>query len=168
MDQLKEYRQLLLKRYAAIGDELEQALAQIPIESQHTSLEGTQWSVHQIISHLRDSEAQAYLPRLERTLNEEMPVLERFDGTTWMREHYRPDEPTPAILADYRALREKELVRLESLPPGGWCRKARHPGWGVRTLQWLVEHSLAYTEMHLKQIKRYVLACGSDGAILNP
>ncbi|HEX7974293.1 MAG TPA: DinB family protein [Anaerolineales bacterium] len=156
MDPLDEYRQILLARYAAVGDELDQSLAQIPAKAQHTPLDWTGWSVHQIIAHLRDSEAQAYWPRLERTLNENMPVLDRFDGTTWMQEHYRPDEPTSAILADYRALREKELARLSSLQPGAWCRQARHPGWGVRTLQWLVEHSLAYTEMHLKQIKRYL------------
>jgi hypothetical protein len=99
-------------------------------------------------------ERHAYSPRIERILAEDHPLLPAFDAEAWARRHYRQDEPLEEILEEYAALRQSELERLQSLPPGSWSRVGRHPVYGLRTLQWWVEKGLAHAEEHLGALQK--------------
>jgi hypothetical protein len=156
MDELYDYRQRLLERYAAIPGEFASRLASLSQEARYRPLEPGGLNLHQVIAHLRDVEAQAFLPRLERILSEEVPLLSNFNQDAWMKSYYRAGEPLEAILAEFKGLRSRECGRLKNMPQNGWNRVGRHPVWGVRTLQWWVERSLAHNEEHLIQI-------GSEG-----
>lgn len=153
--ELQEYRQRLLARFAGLVGDLELTVQQISSSAWHLPIDGTNWTAHQIMAHLRDTEKLAFLPRLARILAEDLPAWERFDRSTWVENYYRPEEPMPEILADYGDLRAHELARLKNLPPEAWSRLARHPSWGMRTLQWLVEHGLAYSEEHLRYLRSH-------------
>ena len=75
-----------------------------------------------------------------------------FDDDGWMATRYDPAEPVQSILADYARLRQQELSWLHDLPPAAWNRTARHPWWGVRTLQWWVEQCLLTARQQLEQL----------------
>ena len=78
------------------------------------------WTARQIVHHLADSEATAYV-RLRRLLAEDEPVIAGYDEPEWARRlHYdRPVEPSLAVL---RSVREASLQLLEALSPDEWPR----------------------------------------------
>ncbi len=108
--------------------------------------------MHYILFHLRELEAQVYTPQLPRFLAEDNPTLPVFDDQAWMAIHYLPDEPATSITTDLCRLRSSELEWLRGVPPTGWSRLARHPWWGVHTLQWWVEMQLDESIQHRKRL----------------
>ncbi len=164
MKELLAYREQLLARWAAVVDDLRRLLLACPAERLHRPLEAGGWTPHQIAAHLRDVEAQALWPRIERILQAEEPTLPNFDEQRWMQQRYDPDEPLAAILDEYGALRVREVTRLREAPPAAWNRGGRHPWFGRRTLLWWVERSLAHAEEHLAQLRAGLLAEVSDGS----
>jgi hypothetical protein len=153
MEELYDYRRELLDCYAATLQDWEAILGNLSPEEIHVphTLEG--WSFHQVLAHVRDVEAQALAPRIQCLTDELAVDFPHFDDQAWMEQHYRPDEPAEAILAELAALRLRELECLRSLPPQGWNREARHPWHGVRTLMWWVERSLYHSLKHLDEVK---------------
>ena len=154
MEELWEYRQKMTDRFEAVVDDLEQAVENIPPQEYFSPLEPGGWNLHQVLVHLRDAEAHAFLPRIELILSQDHPYLENFDDEAWMAAHYDPAEPVKAVLDEYRRLRRRELKLLRLMPARSWSRAGLHPVQRVRSLQWWVEYSLSHAEEHLRQIRR--------------
>jgi hypothetical protein len=152
MEELLEYRRELLERYAATVQDWGAALRSVPPEQLHTPCTAAGWSFHQTLAHVRDVEAQALAPRIQCLTDEVAVHFPHFDDLAWMEQHYRPDEPAEAILAELAALRARELDCLVPLQPRGWNRAARHPWHGLRTLMWWVERSLYHSQKHLDEV----------------
>jgi hypothetical protein len=159
LNELDEYRQKLLDRYAQVADDLAGFLDAFPEERLDQPLTPDGWSVHRILAHVRDMEAAAFLPRLELLLKDEQPYLERYDEREWLRENDPPSESAREIVESYHCLRKRELSWLNEMEPEGWSRAGRHPTWGQRTLQWWVERSLLHALGHLERSKK---ACLGD------
>ena len=151
MGELDDYRERLLERLGKIVDELIQAVNELPPEAWHKPISPHGQTLHYVLAHLRNIEAQALAVRLRRILDEDTPLLSLFDDEAWMASNYQADEPVQVILDDYRHNRQEELSWLRSMPAIAWNRLARHPWWGVRTLQWWVEHSLAHAQEHIQE-----------------
>jgi hypothetical protein len=88
MKELSEYRQHLLERMESAAREFRQTCQ--AASDPHAALEAGGWNVHQIAVHVRDVEVLVYGMRLRRTVEEDDPEFENFDGEAWMTEHYRP------------------------------------------------------------------------------
>ena len=152
MEELDAYRKELLAELEGVVEELFKAVAAIPSDAWHVSTGSDGHSPHYTLAHLRNVEAQVFIVRLRRILEEELPLLLLFDDEAWMASHYKPDESPQSIIEEYAHLRQQELGWLRDLPPAAWNRPARHPWWGVRTLQWWVELNLDYAHQHLDQL----------------
>lgn len=113
------------------------------------------WTVHQIAAHVRDVEALAFLPRIQRILKEEHPYVENFDQEEWDRTHYEPSEALRKINSEFRSTRRKELRLLRSAPKEAWENWAVHSTYGKISLDWLLEHYYNHTLDHLAQIGRF-------------
>ena len=83
---------------------------------------------------------------------EENLILAVFDDQAWMRHHYQMNEPASTILDELVRLRRQEVTWLRTLTPAQWSRSARHPWWGVHTVQWWSELQLDITLQHLKKL----------------
>jgi len=46
------------------------------------------WNVHPLAAHTRDVDKLVYGMRARRTLEEDNPLFENFDGDAYMAEHY--------------------------------------------------------------------------------
>lgn len=149
MKELAGYRQALLERFTSIVGDMTQLAACIDQDGASASGDWEAGTLHRVLAHLRDKEAQFYFPAIQRILNETWPQLAGFDSMGWMEAHYRPDEPISSILEEYARLRQLELDWLHSLSELDWNRLGWHPYWGWRTLQWWVEQSLAHARRHL-------------------
>jgi hypothetical protein len=151
MEQLLEYRQGLLARYEAAAREFRTAVE--TAANPNVPREANDWSVHQIAAHTRDVEKMVYGMRVRRTLEEDNPLFENFDGDAWMEEHYRADEALASILDELADSVRTNAARLRELPPEAWARKSQHATYGEGlTAQTWVERSLAHIEEHLKAV----------------
>ncbi len=109
--------------------------------------------MHAILAHLRDTEENVFLKRLQRIVKEpEPPQVENFDQEAWNREHYSPQEPIKRILADWRKARSKFVNLLSKLPDKEWMHYAIHPEYGKISVEWLAVHDYAHTLEHLHQL----------------
>lgn len=107
---------------------------------------------HYILYNLYALEAQFFTIQLPRIRSEDGPELPIFDDEAWMAAHYAPEEPAINIIEETTKLRQQELAWLRNLSPQEWSRTARHPWWGMHTLQWWVELQLEYSLQVIKQL----------------
>lgn len=152
MEQLNEYRTHLLNRLEESAREFRSAV-QSAHEAKHVHAE--EWSAHQIAVHTRDVEKMVYGARIRRSIAEENPLFENFDGDTWMAEHYDANEALASILDELVDSVFQTVAALRALPPEAWTRASQHEtyGEGFTTQTW-VERSLAHIEEHLETVKK--------------
>jgi hypothetical protein len=139
MDELFAYRQELFSALEQDITLLARAEVGIPSRDWYRSKSDGQPMPHHTLTRLWVEESQVYSVNLRRILDEDMPLLEDFDVKTWIAAKYDPDVPVQLMIEDLAALRQWEIGLLCGLPPECWSRAARHPRWGVHTLQWWVE-----------------------------
>lgn len=151
MEQLLEYRQHLLERYEAAAREFCSAVE--AADNPNIPREEGAWSVHQIAVHTRDVDLIVYGMRVLRTLEEDNPLFENFDGDAWMAEHYDPNEPLASILDELLTSVQETVARLREHPSEAWARPSRHTAYGDGfTPQTWLERGLAHIEEHLKTV----------------
>ena len=110
-------RAALLDHYRSAVADLDDAVAGITDADLDRPQPSGGWTARQVIHHLADSEAMAYI-RLRRLLAEDMPVIRGYDEPEWARRlHY--DRPIEASLAVTAAVRASSLELLESAHAGG-------------------------------------------------
>ena len=152
MEELITYRVDLLDAMESAVREITTAIANLAAENLHYPVQAGSGTPHYIIFHLRELEKQVFRLQLPRFIAEENLVLAVFDDQAWMREYYHADEPASAILDELAKLRHQELNWLRTLSPTQWSCTARHPWWGVHTVQWWAELQLDITFQHLKKL----------------
>lgn len=152
--QLLEYRVLLLRlleqqpaEFAALADDLPEA-------EWHARRLADGATLHQIAAHVRDTEALAFWPRIQRILAEEAPHLEAFPEHRWTtNKTYHPEEPLRQIIAAFARTRAEALATLKNLNTDDWSRTGFHPPSGPRTLQWWAERMYNHVRDHLEAIR---------------
>ena len=86
MNELQEYRKELI-------DNLEESARKfrdvcLGVKNPYSPIETGAWNVHQLAAHTRDVDVLVYGMRARRTLQEDNPQFENFDGDAYMAEHY--------------------------------------------------------------------------------
>ncbi len=95
MRELDEYREKLLKRLSDAV--MEFCSACLAAAEPFAPIDGG-WNVHQIAVHTRDTDRLVYGVRARRTLSEQNPRFENFNGDAYMTAHYDPGEPLADVL----------------------------------------------------------------------
>jgi len=153
MKELLEYRKQLMDNLEASAKEFRDVC--LTVKNPYSPIEESGWNVHQLAAHTRDVDKLVYGMRTRRTLEENNPQFENFDGDAYMTEHYDADENLRSVLDDF-VLSVSFLVRiLRDLPGEAWTREARHliQGGGL-TLQTWVERDLGHIKEHLESVKK--------------
>ena len=90
------------------------------------------WTVRQLVHHIADSHANAYV-RCRLALTEEWPTIKPYDEAAWARlaDSRLPIEPSLAIID---GLHERWVALLESLSDSDWNRGYNHPEMGRQEL----------------------------------
>jgi hypothetical protein len=152
MEELIAYRQVLLAALENIIDELTHIVKVTPISVWHQPYGLDTHTPHITLAHLRELEAEWFAVQLPRLQHETTPVLPICSKQDWIGNHYHPDEAIEDIVDEFSNLRKHELTWLRSLSPEDWSRMARHPRYGLHTLQWWVEHQLDLSHQHLQKL----------------
>jgi hypothetical protein len=153
MMELLEYRMQMMNVLEMSAKEFKDAC--LAVKNPYSPVEEGGWTVHQLAVHTRDVDKLVYGMRARRTLEEDNPQLENFDGDAYMAGHYDPQENLHSLLDGF-VLNVLSLVKtLRSLPAEAWARESRHSiqGGGL-TLQTWVERDLGHIREHLESVKK--------------
>ena len=152
-----------IDQYAQGPERLRQALNRVPDGMVQWRPGPGKWSVHEIVCHAADSEANAYA-RLRYLLAEKEPVIVGYDQDAWARVfdyHALPLEPSLAVVD---AVRSSTTELLRRIVGEAWTKTGRHT---EKTEPYNVEHWLKiyadHLEGHARQIDRNVEAWQTGG-----
>lgn len=113
----------------------------------------SEWSLTEIACHLRDTEIEIHLPRLQIILNESNPFISAIEADPWAVErNYQAQSGTQAMAA-FSEARLIKLAMLDKLALDDWQRPARHAIFGPTTLQELVMFTVEHDRLHLRQVR---------------
>ena len=131
-------RRVLIDSYGRAAAELEAALAELPAALWTWRPAPDQWTVHEIVLHITDSEANSYV-RARRFIAEPGRGLMGYDERAWAeRLHYHALPPAEAVEL-FRSLRRSTYRLIQTLPEIAWAHTAVHSESGLMTLDdWLV------------------------------
>jgi hypothetical protein len=152
MDELIAYRQELLLAMENVVPGLSRIVKSTPLQEWHRKIGNDLHTPFYTLIHLWVLESKEFALNIRRIFDEDTPLLIVFDDEAWMESHSEPKEQPRNIVQDFAHLRKQELDWLRELPPPGWSRTARHPWWGVHTLQWWVELQLEYSRQLLSDL----------------
>lgn len=148
----KAERQEFIEKYRTAFEEFEAALSTIPKEAWLFKPAPKEWSVHQVIVHLADSETNSYL-RARRLIAEPGQMLMAYDQDVWADNlEYHQQSPDDA-LALTRLVRKMTYGLIKDLPEQAWSNTAKHPEYDepYSFEQWLRIYA-NHPRQHAKQI----------------
>lgn len=118
-----------------------------------TAIPGTgEWSLAEILCHLRDVESEVNLPRTVKVLQEFNPFLPGMDTDPWAKERNYIVQDGPSALKDFTNCRQELVNLLAGLPARDWDRPARHAIFGPTHLGELSGIIASHDRLHLRQV----------------
>jgi hypothetical protein len=147
-----EERKEKLDAYARAAAELDAALERFPREMWSFKPGPDRWSIHEVLLHLADSEANSYI-RCRRLVAEPGSAVLAYDEERWTAElHYHDQDPEEAVEL-FRLLRGTTAKLLRRLPPAIWAHTIEHSESGTMTLDdWLAIYA-AHIPAHIDQMQ---------------
>jgi hypothetical protein len=128
------------------------ALERFPKEMWHYKPDKEQWSIHEIIVHITDSEANSYI-RSRRFIAEPGSTLMAYDENVWARALRYNEQSTEDAVALFRWLRKLSYTLVKDLPERVWRHQAYHPESGMMTMDdWLDTYERHVPE-HIHQME---------------
>lgn len=146
-----EDRTELLDTYARVPEDVRKALMNFPRNMWLWHESPSRWSIHEIILHLCDSEANSYL-RARRMIAEPGSLISAYDENRWAKELAYESQNTEDALELFTLLRKNTHGLLQYIPESAWQRHAIHTENGKMTLDdWLWSYA---NHNHIGQMKR--------------
>jgi FMN phosphatase YigB (HAD superfamily) len=113
-----------------------------------------EWSLTEILCHLRDVETQVNLERIRKVLAEDNPLLTGQDTDRWADERRYILQDGRQALQEFTRARMENLDMLARLQPSDWQRPARHTILGPTQLAEIVNIAAAHDRLHIQQAHR--------------
>jgi FMN phosphatase YigB (HAD superfamily) len=115
-----------------------------------------EWSLTEVLCHLRDVENEVFLPRFENIIREDNPFIIGIETDPWAEERHYIQQNGPQALADFINSRKKLLSLLSPLPAEDWQRPARHAIFGPTHMQELASFTSEHDRLHIQQITQHL------------
>ncbi|MHB8410831.1 MAG: DinB family protein [Candidatus Acidiferrales bacterium] len=109
------------------------------------------WSIHEIILHLADSEAEAYVRCRQFIAQPGSPALV-YDASLWASSLGYFHQSTREALSLITRLRKMTYQILRYIPDTVWAHTAQHPKKGTMTLDGWLDLQLSHIPHHIEQI----------------
>lgn len=118
----------------------------------------SEWSVRDIICHLRDHEAAEDRLRLQRIIEQDNPFLSA-NYDPWGKAHEYADIPIEKAFSDFVQHRTETVEWLLGLPEETWDRPARYAIFGPTNFEEMVRFTTEHDRTHLVQIQDAIKHC---------
>jgi hypothetical protein len=140
-----------LARYNAAPSQVLAALEGLDETQLHHRPAEDEWSIHEIVIHLADSEVMGY-ERLRKTLAEEDATLTVYDEAQWAQKLSYQTQDRELAISLFRTLRASTSALFRFLPATAWELTSNHPERGKISVYDLFNIYLDHGEIHLQQI----------------
>jgi HAD superfamily hydrolase (TIGR01549 family) len=118
----------------------------------------TEWSLTEVLCHLRDVDREVNIPRIEKIASGNNPFLPGVNSDTWAEERNYRGEDGRSALRGFIEVRTRLVDMLQSLEDTGWRQPARHAIFGPTTLLELVSFIATHDQTHIQQAQAAVRA----------
>jgi len=146
-------RKQKIEAYGNAHTELTDVLKQFPKEVWNYKSSPDRWSIKEILVHLADSEANAFI-RCRRVIAEPGTDLMAYDQNQWSKALNYTSQTAEDTLELLKWLRRTTYNLLQSVPEQVWSNKVTHPEHGDYTLdKWLDIYS-RHIQSHINQMKK--------------
>ncbi|MGQ0550741.1 MAG: DinB family protein [Armatimonadota bacterium] len=143
----------LIQAYAEGPALLESAVAGLSEEERRFTPGPEQWSIHENIVHLVDTDLVA-AARMRYVLAQPGKPLVAFDQNHWARVMDYASQSFEEALALFRAIRASTAGLLRHAHPEAWAQTGLHTESGPQTLEWIVEHFVDHVHHHTGTIAK--------------
>ncbi len=147
-----EERNNRIESYGLAYQRLVLALERFPREMWQFRSAPDRWTIHEILVHIADSEANSYI-RCRRFIAEPGSVVLGYDENKWARDlHYHDQSPDDALDL-FKWLRHSSYLLIKQLPETVWANTVSHTESGVMTMDdWLDTYERHIPE-HIQQMQ---------------
>jgi hypothetical protein len=142
-----------VESYGAAYEELTTALAEFPLESWRHRAPFDPWTIHEIVVHITDSEANSYV-RCRRAIAEPGSDVMAYDENGWAAALDYASQSAEDALALFRLLRGNTYRLIRSLPESVWAHTIDHPENGIMTLDDWLDVYEGHVRDHVEQMRR--------------
>ncbi len=144
-------RQQKIKLYGYAPTFLQEALPYLPREMWQFRAAPDGWTIHEVLVHLTDSEANSFV-RLRRCLAEPGGTVMAYDEQRWATElDYHARDPYEALEL-FRWLRQSSYNLICQQPESAWGRTIEHPDNGTMTLDDWLDTYTRHVPDHIEQM----------------
>lgn len=119
----REERMQKIESYGKGYALLTEALKQFPREMWLFKPSPDRWSIHEILIHIADSEANAYV-KCRKLIAEPGKPIVAYDQDKWSAAFYYQDQSTEEALELFRRLRLSSYKLIKALPEPVWLNAA--------------------------------------------
>ena len=147
-----EERNKKIKSYGMAYQRLVPALERFPREMWQFRPSPDRWTIHEIIIHIADSEANSYI-RCRRFLAEPGNTVLAYDETKWAHDLRYHEQSTDDALELFKWLRHTSYTLIKDLPESAWSNTVNHTENGIMTMSdWLDTYERHIPE-HVEQMQ---------------
>lgn len=141
----------LLNQLTTMADNVESALAEARVDwGKRPAAE--EWSLTEIICHLRDVEKEVHQVRFRALLASDNAFLVGVSADEWAEERGYEHQDGRKALTDFLDARLETSQLLQGLPVDLWQRQARHAFFGRTTMHELLYLAIQHDQIHWEQI----------------
>lgn len=146
-----------IESYGKAYDLLAAALREFPREMWQARPEEGMWTIHEIVVHIADSEANSYV-RCRRFIAEPGSAVMAYDEGQWARAlEYQSRSPETALEL-FRWLRQSSYDLIQTLPEAAWGNQVYHPEQGLITMDDWLDTYEAHIPDHIAQMRQVYTA----------
>lgn len=131
----------------------------VPLSRWTKKLNDIEWSITEIICHLRDLEQEINLPRIRTILQEHQPFVAGVVTDEWAKERKYNQQNGLDALIQFITTRQEIICLLEMANQEDWERIIRHSILGPTTLREMVSFIVDHDNNHIKQLKKQINTC---------
>lgn len=145
-------RSLKIDSYGAAYDLLAAALERFPHEMWQYRPAPDRWTIHEIIVHIADSEANSYV-RCRRLLAEPGSAVLGYDEAGWARALHYHAQGTDDALQLFKWLRHASYMLIKDAPETVWSNTVVHSENGVMTMDDWLDAYERHVRDHIEQMQ---------------
>jgi hypothetical protein len=147
-----EERRQKIESYGKAYEVLFEALKEFPSEVWHYRGQRDPWTIHEIVIHITDSEANSYA-RCRRCIAEPGATIMAYDENVWARALDYERQSAEDAVELFRWLRGSTYRLIKTLPDEVWSHTIYHPENGTMTLEdWLLVYE-DHVRAHVSQMR---------------
>ena len=142
-----------IESYSKAYDKLVEALTEFPKEMWQYKPSPNKWSIHEIIIHITDSEANSFC-RARKFICEPGSAVMAYEQDLWAVKLNYHLQSTDEALELFKILRRNTYNLIKNLPDETWDNHIMHPENGKMSLNdWLVIYD-DHIPVHINQMER--------------